>query len=101
MILDFNGHSMVGELRRVAVCPPRKAGWDLAEHKARWRHLGFHHEANFEVAQSQHDAMCGELAKAGAEVICLPAAPELTLDAVYAHDASFATDLGLILMRPG
>jgi len=26
---------------------------------------------------------------------------ELSLDAVYAHDASFPTDLGLILMRPG
>jgi len=31
----------------------------------------------------------------------LPPAPDLSLDAVYAHDASLATDFGLIVMRPG
>lgn len=30
-----------------------------------------------------------------------PSLGELSLDAVYAHDASLATDFGLILMRPG
>ena len=34
-------------------------------------------------------------------MIELPPAPDLSLDAVYAHDASFATDFGLIVMRPG
>src|SRR6202051_1067814 len=28
-------------------------------------------------------------------------APDFSLDAVYAHDASLATDFGLIIMRPG
>ena len=37
----------------------------------------------------------------GAEVVCLPPTESLTLDAVYAHDASLATDYGLILMNPG
>ena len=31
----------------------------------------------------------------------LPATDSLTLDAVYAHDASLATDYGLLLMNPG
>jgi N-dimethylarginine dimethylaminohydrolase len=31
----------------------------------------------------------------------MPAAPDLTLDAVYTHDASLPADYGLILMRPG
>jgi N-dimethylarginine dimethylaminohydrolase len=31
----------------------------------------------------------------------MPSAAELSLDAVYAHDASLATDFGVILMRPG
>ena len=31
----------------------------------------------------------------------MPPAPDLSLDAVYAHDASLATDHGLIVMRPG
>ena len=31
----------------------------------------------------------------------MPPAPDLSLDAVYAHDASLPTDHGLIVMRPG
>jgi len=97
----FNGHSMVGELRRVLVCSPRTAGWDRPERAARWQELGFLHPPNFEVAQSQHEALCRELESAGAEIVELPPADELTLDAVYAHDASLPTDYGLILLRPG
>jgi len=53
------------------------------------------------TAQSQHDALVSELQKAGAEVVDLPPGDALSLDAVYTHDASLATDFGLILMRPG
>ena len=49
----------------------------------------------------QHDTLCGLLKEAGAEVVCLPPDDRLTLDAVYTHDASLATDHGLILMNPG
>lgn len=96
-----NGHSMVGELKRVLVCSPRTAGWNQPERVARWRDLGFHHAPNFSVAESQHGAMCRELETAGAEVIELPPANDLSLDGVYAHDASLATDFGVIAMRPG
>lgn len=97
----FNGHSMVGSLERVLVCPPRTAGWNQPERLARWRQLGFQHEPHFETAQAQHKALCHELAAAGAEVIELPPANDLSLDAVYTHDASLATDFGLMVMRPG
>jgi len=97
----FNGHSMVGSLRRVLVCSPRTAGWNRPEYAARWRDLGFHYAPDFATAQAQHDALYRELEAAGAEVIELTPSPELSLDAVYAHDASLATDFGLILMRPG
>lgn len=53
------------------------------------------------MAQSQHAVLCRELEVAGAEVIELAPGDDLSLDAVYAHDASLATDFGLILMRPG
>jgi N-dimethylarginine dimethylaminohydrolase len=99
--IQFNGHSMVGALQRVAVCSPQIAGWNQPERAARWRDLGFHHAPDFAQAQAQHDALCQVLTGAGAEVIELPPAPDLSLDAVYAHDASFATDFGLIVMRPG
>jgi N-dimethylarginine dimethylaminohydrolase len=97
----FNGHSMVGTLQRVLVCSPRTAGWNQPERATRWRELGFHHAPDFVTAQSQHAALCRELESAGAEVVELPPADELSLDAVYAHDASLATDFGLIVMRPG
>jgi N-dimethylarginine dimethylaminohydrolase len=92
---------MVGKLEKVMVCSPATAGWNQPERVAAWRELGFHHEPDFAVAQSQHEALCRELANAGAEVVELPLAHELSLDAVYTHDASLATDFGLIVMRPG
>lgn len=100
-VAGFNGHSMVGRLQRVLVCSPRSAGWNQPERAARWRDLGFHHAPDFETAQSQHDALCRELQAAGAEVVELPPATDASLDAVYAHDASLATDFGVIVMRPG
>jgi len=98
---NFNGHSMTGELQRVMVCPPVNAGWDVSGKAAAWRELGFQHAPDCEEAQSQHKILCGLLSEAGAEVVCLPATESLTLDAVYAHDASLATDYGLVLMNPG
>ena len=97
----FNGHSMVGPLKRVLVCSPRTACWHQPERAARWRELGFMRPPNFESAQAQHEALCRELEACGAEVEDIPPAMELSLDAVYAHDASLPTDFGLILMRPG
>jgi len=97
----FNGHSMVDRLRRVTVCTPKIAGWDKPERAARWRDLGFKNSPDFEKAQAQHDAMCRQLEAVGAEVFELPPTQELTLDAVYAHDAALPTDFGLIVMRPG
>jgi N-dimethylarginine dimethylaminohydrolase len=94
----FNGHSMVGALERVMVCSPRTAGWNQPHG---WRELGFHHAPDFSRAQSQHDALCSQLRAAGSEVLEMSAAPDLSLDAVYTHDASLPTDYGLIVMRPG
>jgi N-dimethylarginine dimethylaminohydrolase len=96
----FNGHSMVGPLKRVLVCSPRTACWHQPERAARWRELGFVHPPDFGVAQAQHEALCHELEACDAEVEDIPPAMERSLDAVYTHDASLPTDFGLILMRP-
>jgi len=98
---NFNGHSMTGELRRVMVCPPTSAGWNVSGKIASWRELGFRHAPDFRMAQNQHDTLCHLLETSGAEVVSLPSADSLTLDAVYTHDASLATDYGLVLMNPG
>jgi N-dimethylarginine dimethylaminohydrolase len=92
---------MVGKLKKVMVCSPASAGWNQPERVATWRELGFHHSPDFALAQAQHELLCRELQNAGAEVVELPPAQELSLDAVYTHDASLATDFGLIVMRPG
>src|ERR1700730_14663605 len=67
----------------------------------RWRELGFCHAPDFTTAQAQHDELCHQLETAGAEVVHLPSASDLSLDAVYTHDPSLATDRGLIGLNPG
>ncbi|MGD0791281.1 MAG: arginine deiminase family protein [Terriglobales bacterium] len=98
---NFNGHSMTGELLRVMVCPPGNAGWNISGKAAAWRDLGFQHAPDFAAAQRQHEILCRLLSDCGAEVVCLPPTKSLTLDAVYAHDASLATDYGLVPMNLG
>jgi N-dimethylarginine dimethylaminohydrolase len=98
--LSFNGHSMVGSLRRVLVCSPQIVGWGQPAVAAHWREFGFQHAPASGKAQEQHASLCHELKKVGAEVVELAPAADLSLDAVYTHDASLTTDFGLILMRP-
>ena len=97
----FNGHSMVGALQRVMVCSPLSAGWNHPDRTAHWHELGFQHPPNFATAQGEHEILCRELKSAGAEIVEMPPAADLSLDAVYAHDASLPTDFGLLIMRPG
>jgi N-dimethylarginine dimethylaminohydrolase len=92
---------MVGALQRVLVCSPRAAGWDKPTQVDRWSELGFLHAPDFTTAQAQHDELCRQLESAEAGVVHLPAASDLTLDAVYTHDPSLATDHGLIGLHPG
>jgi len=92
---------MTGELLRVMVCPPGNAGWNDSGKAGAWLELGFRHAPDFAAAQMQHEILCGLLREVGAEVVALPSTESLTLDAVYAHDASLATDYGLVLMNPG
>jgi N-dimethylarginine dimethylaminohydrolase len=97
----FNGHSMVGVLQCVLVCSPRTAGWNQPERVARWHELGFLRPPDFQKAQAEHSSLCHKLEAAGAEVVEALPALDLSLDAVYAHDALLPTDFGLIVMRPG
>src|SRR5437879_4795450 len=92
---NYNGHSMVVALRRVVVCPPRNAGWNCNQRVSCWRELGFSHPPEFEAAQAQHEGLCRELEECGAEILNLPGSSQLSLDAVYTHDASLPTDYGL------
>lgn len=92
---------MVGDLKRVMVCDPLAAGWNLPQRAAGWKELAYLRAPDFELAQSQHEELQSALRSAGAEVVKLPAGDGLTLDAVYAHDVSLMTDHGAIVLRMG
>ncbi len=96
---SYGGHSMASPLRRVLVCSPKAAGWGRPNRP--WRELGYFHEPDSELALKQHTRLVSALESAGAEVLFLEADEALGLDAVYAHDASFPTDGGMVLMHPG
>jgi N-dimethylarginine dimethylaminohydrolase len=87
---------MTGDLKKVLVCTPEAAGW--AEGGA-WEALGYRHRPELDKAAGQHRKLITVLEAAGAEVLALPSGPDL--DAVYAHDASFMTDYGAIVMGMG
>ncbi len=82
------------------VCPPGNAGWGVSRKAAAWQELGFQHAPDFQAGQTQHEILCRMLSEGGAEVVSLPPSESLTLDAIYVHDASLATDYGLVLMNP-
>jgi N-dimethylarginine dimethylaminohydrolase len=90
---------MAAPLKRVLVCSPKAAGWERPERP--WQDLGYFHEPDGELAGKQHARLVESLESADAEVHFLDADETLGLDAVYAHDASFPTDRGMILMHPG
>jgi len=97
----YGGHSMVAPLRRVLVCTPEAAGWSGDRSARQWRDLRFLRRPDAAVASTEHRDLVRALEAVGAEVVELPPAADLTLDAVYAHDASFVTDCGAVLLRMG
>ena len=97
-VKPYGGHSMSKTLQRVLVCEPDAAGWGEG---AGWRELGYFHAPRLDDAESQHAGLVAALDKVGAEVSRLPGGDGVSLDAVYAHDASFPTNHGMILMHMG
>jgi dimethylargininase len=95
---SYGGQSMVAPLRRVGICTPKEAGWETDGEG--WRELGYLHRIKFAAADAQHEELRRALEEAGAEVIELEGSG-LSLDAVYAHDASFMTDQGAICLNMG
>ena len=98
---NYGGHSMVAELRRVLVCPPHVAGWGESERTENWREIGYFRPPNGTLAEVEHRQMTAVLEGSGAEVVSLTEGDGLSLDAVYAHDASLMTEYGAVLMCMG
>src|SRR5438477_9531223 len=82
---------MVEPLRRVLV---RRPPPDTSD----WRRYGWRSQPDPVRLAEEHEAFCGLLEGAGAEVIV---AEPTTLDAIYTYDPALVADSGAILLRPG
>lgn len=90
----FGSASMTGTLRRVLVRPP------LAEDTAHWREYGWRAAPDNPAAVAEHEAFCGLLEDAGAEVVVSRHDPG-NPDALYTYDPVLVGREGAVLLRPG
>ncbi len=101
MSFDFGSFNMWGQLRKVAVRPPDAAFVSDAKIDAEWKALNYHSRPDLNRARVEFAEVDRILGAAGAEVIKLPAAEGLSLDALYAHDALIVTPRGLVRPHMG
>lgn len=85
---------MTGRLERVLVRPP------LAEDSENWREYGWRAAPDHASAAAEHEAFCGLLQAAGAEVVVSRHDPG-NPDAIYVYDPVLIGDQGAVLLRPG
>ena len=90
----FGSASMTGALERVLVRPP------LHEDIAHWREHGWHAAPDHAAAAAEHEAFCGLLEEAGAEIVRSRHDPG-NPDAIYAYDPVLVGTEGAVLLRPG
>jgi N-dimethylarginine dimethylaminohydrolase len=90
-----------GPLRRVALMHACDAFVDDARLERDWRELNFTALPDIEWAVEQYDRFRELIGSSGAQIVELPGAPELTLDAIYVRDASIVTPRGVVLCRMG
>ena len=101
MSFDFGAFNNWGALKKVAVRRPTDSFVSDAKLDAEWKDLNYHSRPDLENSIAEFNAVEKVLKAAGAEVIALPAADGLTLDAIYTHDALVVTPRGLVRPRMG
>jgi N-dimethylarginine dimethylaminohydrolase len=87
--------TMTAPLRQVLVRAPRE------EDLRRWREYGWRAEPDAAGIAREHEAFCGLLADAGAEVVLADGDLEPNPDAIYVHDPAILGADGAVLLRPG
>ncbi len=85
---------MIGSLRRVLVRAPQP------EDIPSWQALGWRGEPDAAALAAEHEAFCGLLEEAGAEVVRAAGEPG-NLDSIYVFDPALVTARGAVLLRPG
>jgi N-dimethylarginine dimethylaminohydrolase len=97
----MTAHSEFGALRRVLIKHARDAFVSQAAIDAQWRDLGFTARPDFDLAVRQYDRFLDAIERSGARVEALPRTDGVTLDSLYARDASVVSDRGAILCGMG
>ncbi|MGO1117573.1 dimethylarginine dimethylaminohydrolase family protein [Rhodovibrionaceae bacterium A322] len=90
-----------GPLMQVGLRTAKAAFKDQAKAAAEWEELRFHAEPLVEESFLEYDNFEALIRQSGAEVISVPAADALTLDAIYVRDACLISPKGLILCNMG
>ncbi len=85
---------MWGDLRRVLVRPP------LPADAAAWEAYAWRSAPDVAAAQAEHEAFCGLLEDAGAEVVRSEHDPG-NPDAIYTYDPTLVGSSGAVLLLPG
>jgi N-dimethylarginine dimethylaminohydrolase len=88
-------------LARVVVKHARDAFRDRARVDAEWRALHFTAAPDLARAIDECDRWLALLSSSGADVLSLPASDDVTMDSIYARDASVVTPNGMLLCRMG
>jgi N-dimethylarginine dimethylaminohydrolase len=101
MSFDFGAFNNWGALKKVAVRRPADSFVSDAKLDAEWKDLNYHSRPDLKNSIREFEAVEAVLKAAGAQVIALPPADGLTLDAIYTHDALVVTPRGLVRPRMG
>jgi N-dimethylarginine dimethylaminohydrolase len=101
MTFDFGAFNEYGKLAKVAMRKPAEAFVSDAKIDAEWRDLNYHARPDLVNAAHESDQFEGLMTAQGTEILHLPAAANLTLDALYTRDALVVTPRGIVLPRMG
>lgn len=90
-----------GALEEVLISPAAEAFLDVQRISREWQPLNYTAPPDLERALAEYDAFVAILASTGATIRSLERSPGLSMDSLYARDASVLTPTGVVSCRMG
>jgi len=100
-MVSVGSQSMVAPLKRVILKRPEEAFRNAQQIAAQWIDLNYVAAPDLAGASREHAKFVELLRASGAEVLLQPEDSRTGLDSIYTHDASLATEKGVILFQTG
>jgi len=98
---SVGSQSMVAPLKRVVMKRPEEAFRNAQQIAAQWKDLNYVSAPDLAGASREHAKFVELLRASGTEVLLQPEDSRTGLDSIYTHDASLATEKGVILFQTG